>query len=425
MEQLLYHLWKHALYDNKPPMLTTAGVTVEVVDPGIHNRGMGPDFFNAKIRYGGEMWAGNVEIHVRSSDWYAHKHDENPLYDSVILSVVMAVDCDVMRTTGSPIDQLEIVVPARVANDYASLIARPERHAACPLKLDGVSRLLVTDWIGALGMERIIAKSNRIHELVRLYSGDWEQTLYVLLARSFGTGVNADPFERVARSLPLNFLRKHGNSLLQTEAMLFGQAGFLENSKIEHPYYLLLQREYAFLRRKFGLTPLPTAMWNFARLRPAAFPQVRIAAFASLLYHYPRLFTHFIEARSARDVKPMFDAPLSPFWDDHYRFAVPSAERVKHTGFLTIETIIINTLAPLLFAYAAHTGNYLMEERAIDILEDMRPENNMYVRAWRDCGIAVRNAFESQAVIQLQREYCEKKKCLFCRFGHQLLARRE
>jgi hypothetical protein len=424
MEQFLYHVWKHALYDNKPPLRSTSGVELEVIDPGVCNPGVGPDFFNAKIRYGGEMWAGNVEIHVRSSDWYCHQHDSNPAYDSVILSVVVEADCPVSRTTGENIDQLELAISDRLIEDYSRLALKPANHSACPFNLSELNPLCIADWIGSLGMERLIDKARRVQELVDLNAGNWEEALYILLARSFGTGVNADPFERLARSLPLMYLRKHGSSLLQMEAMLFGQAGLLESQNIMHPYYLQLKQEYAFLARKFSLTPLPAVMWNFARLRPAAFPQIRIAAFAALLHRHQRLFSLFTNAPDTAALRRIFDVKLSPFWDDHYRFGAASGERVKQTGLLTIDTILINTLAPLLFAYGAHTGNYRLEERAVSFLESLRPENNMYVRAWAGCGITARSAFDSQALLQLQRGYCEQKKCLYCRFGHQLLKRK-
>lgn len=421
MEQLLHHIWKYSLYD-KGALYTTSGIPFEVIDTGIYNTNAGPDFFNAKIKYGATVWAGNVEIHLSSSDWYQHRHHTDKSYDSVILNVVMKHDSEIYRTNGDRIEQFVMQVPERVFNDYAFLQSHSPQSIPCGFRLHEINELVLDDWKTALALERVLEKSVRVKTLVDRYAGNWEEAFYILLARSFGTGINSDPFERLARSLPLGYLLKHSGSLLQIEALLFGQGGFLEDDTVEHPYYLLLRREYALLRYKFRLTPLPESMWRFARLRPAAFPQVRIAALASLLHAWPRMFSIFIGAGSLKEVKALFDIKLSLFWETHYRFDRPSIEHVKGIGFQTVESILINTLVPILFAYAERTDSIQLEERAVTFLEELMPENNMYVRAWRENGIPVRNAFESQAVLQLQKSYCDRKKCLYCRIGHQLLS---
>lgn len=421
MEQLLHHIWKYGLYDGNR-CLTTAGIPFEVIDAGVYNPNAGPDFFNAKIKYGATVWAGNVEIHQQSSDWYQHGHHTDKTYDSVILNVVMKHDSEIYRTGGDRIDQFVMQVPEHIFNDYAFLQHHSPQTIPCAFRLHEINPLVLSDWKTALALERILAKAKRVKTLAERYAGNWEEAFYILLARSFGTGINSDPFERLARSLPLAYLLKHIDSLLQTEAFLFGQAGFLEEEGNEHPYYLLLRREYALLRHKFRLTPLPASMWRFARLRPGAFPQVRIASLAALLHTSPRLFSVFVGTPSLKELKELFAVKLSLFWENHYQFDRPSVDHNKGLGNQTVDSILINTLVPVLFAYAAQTGQVALEERAIGFLEELIPENNMYVRAWRECGLTIRNAFDSQAVLQLQKEYCDHHKCLYCRIGHQLLA---
>ncbi|MGL4292379.1 MAG: DUF2851 family protein [Bacteroidales bacterium] len=421
MEQLLHHIWKYGLFGQKE-LTTTSGDLFEVIDAGIYNPNAGPDFFNAKIRCGKTIWAGNVEIHQSSSDWYQHRHHTDKAYDSVILNVVTRHDSEIYRTNGEKINQFVMQVPDRVMDDYAFLQDHSPDVIPCGFRLSEINGLLLDDWKTALGMERILNKSNRVKQLVDRYAGNWEEAFYILLTRSFGTGINSEPFERLARSLPFSFLLKHIDSLLQTEAFLFGQAGFLESDTIEHPYYKLLQREYALLRVKFRLTPLDRSVWRLSRMRPSAFPQVRIACLAQLLHRSPRLFSVFIACRSLKELKKLFELELHAFWENHYLFDQVSVEKNKGLGFQTVESILINTLVPFLFAYAERMDETEPEERGIAFLEEMLPENNVYVRRWREHGMKVRNAFESQAVIQLQKEYCEQKKCLYCRIGHQLLA---
>lgn len=423
MEQLLQHVWKYRLFDTGT-MYTTDGVSFELIDPGRHNLNSGPDFFNAKIRMGDTVWAGNVEIHQSSSDWIAHRHDRNPAYDNVILNVVMRHDLDLVTTNGRPIRQFVMRIPDSILQDYEFLSARKEGCIPCAFRLPDIPSLLKADWITSLAMQRLMNKADRIRLLSERYASNWEEAFYISLCRSFGTGVNGDAFERLGRSLPFNYLLKHIDSLLQTEAFLFGQAGFLE-APYEHPYYILLQREYALLRHKFRLNPLPASCWRFFRLRPASFPHLRIATLASLLHHHKRLFSAFLEADSLDDIRKLFDVRLSYYWEKHYRFCNEAEEQVNGIGLRTIDSILINTLAPLLFAYGESTGNHLLEERATAILEELPPENNRYVRGWREVGMRPLNAFESQALLELQREYCDARKCLYCRIGHQLLARGE
>lgn len=419
MEQLMYHVWRYRLFTTRS-LMTTDGIPFEVIDPGLRNSDSGPDFFNAKLKFGDTVWAGNLEIHNRSSDWYHHGHHRDESYDNVILNVVSTHDAEVYRTNGDKIRQFVLPLSEELLDDYNYLTTRPEETVPCAFRFRELEPLILSDWKSALATERLLEKANRIKGLVDRYQGNWEEAFYIVLCRSFGTEINSDAFERLARSLPFNYLLKHIDSRLQTEAFLFGQAGFLEEEN-DHPYYCLLQREYRLLRTKFRLKPLPVTMWRLFRLRPNAFPQVRIACLASLLYRQKRLFSIFMEAESPDALRKLFRVELHAFWENHYQFGQVATEKAKGLGSQTVDSILINTLVPMLFAYGERTCNRMLEERAVAILEQMAAEDNRIVRMWKQTAIGVENAFDSQAVIQLQREYCDRKKCLFCRIGHQLL----
>ena len=421
MEQLLHHLWQYSLFPSDE-LYMTDGQPFEVIDAGLHNTDSGPDFFNAKIKCQKMLWAGNVEIHQNSSDWYHHRHHTDASYDSVILHVVMNHDAEIYRTNGERIAQFVLPVTERVLKDYAFMESFHVNMIPCAFRLSDINPLFISDWKNALGMERLIQKAQRMRQLVDYYGGDWEEALYILLLRSFGTGINADPFERLARSLPYRFLLKHIDSLLQTEAFLFGQAGFLGES-FEYPYYILLQREYHLLSHKFQLKPLPKTIWRFSRLRPSSFPELRIASLALFLHRMPRLFASLLNCNQIEQFRDLFRFELHDFWLDHYQFNHDSLTTHKGLGPQTVESIIINTFIPALYAYGDYMGNTELEERAVDLLMNLSAENNRYVRNWRQAGLSVADAFESQAILQLQKEYCDRKRCLQCRIGHQLLAR--
>lgn len=421
MEQLMYHVWKYRLFDTEN-LRTIDDEPFEIIDTGLQNNDAGPDFFNAKLKIGDTIWVGNVEIHVNSSDWFRHNHHTNEVYDSVILNVVSVYDLELCRTNGQKIDQLIMRIPDAVVTDYELLKTKHSNQIPCGSRLRELNSMLLIDWTTALAVERIQSKGDRIKQLVTLHADSWEDAFYVVLCRSFGVGINGDGFERLARSLPFNYLQKHIDSLLQTEALLFGQAGFLED-QFDHPYYILLQREYQFLRHKFKLTPLPKSVWKLLRLRPSSFPQLKIAFLASLFHKHRRLFSIFIDADSPDKLRKLFDIELHLFWENHYQFSHSSIAINKGMGRQSIDSVLINTLAPLLFAYGEFTADYVLQERALQILESISPENNRYIRNWAEVGLVCKNAFETQALIQLQRAYCDTRKCLYCRIGHQLLSR--
>lgn len=421
MEKLLYYIWEHRLFDTRE-LQTTKGEKIEIIDPGHRNSDSGPDYFNAKIRIGERIWAGNVEIHQNASDWKLHNHDSDKSYDSVILHVVETDDAEIKRSTGESIPQFIIRYPQKIKDNYELLIHQ-NGFLPCGDRLYQLPPLFLTDWITSLAMERLQEKSQRICNWLESYRGNWEEVCYVTLSRSLGFGTNSDAFERLARSLPLLFMQKHADSLFQVEAFLFGQAGLLDPGYFrDDPYYQRMANEYVFLKKKFGLTPLNPESWKFFRLRPANFPHQRIALIAQLIHQGFSLFTQIREAKDEKELRGLFDLYLNGYWDTHYSFGQPSPSRPKAIGKGAVDILLINTVAPLLYAYGLKTGNETYADRAMNLLENIKAEQNRIVRYFTQAGVTVNNALDSQALIQLYNAYCTPKKCLYCRIGHKLLS---
>lgn len=421
MEKLMQYIWNHRLFGSAG-LTTSDGKRLQVLDPGRLNTDAGPDFFNAKISIDGCMWAGNVEIHRRSSDWRRHNHHMDPAYDSVILHVVEEDDEPVLRSDGEPIPVFLLRCVPDFYKDYEYLVSRAGT-LPCADRVYELDPLFLTDWVQSLALERLQGKSERIGEWLERYTGDWEEVCFVSLARTLGFGVNGDAFERTARSLPLLFLRKHADSLFQIEAFIFGQAGLLRHGDYpDDDYYTRLTREYAFLQNKFGLKPVEAGVWRFARMRPANFPHRRLALLAQFVYEGFNLFSKIVESGDDEAIRALFSVELSGYWQTHYTFgnSVPSAPTVLGEG--AIDGIMINTVAPLFYAYGMRKGGEPYIDRALSLLENLKPERNSIVRQFVDARIAVKNALDSQAVIQLHNEYCLNKKCLYCRIGHRLLS---
>ncbi|MCD8288065.1 MAG: DUF2851 family protein [Porphyromonadaceae bacterium] len=421
MEKLLYYMWEHRLL-SRVPAQTTEGEAIEVIDPGRRNPDSGPDFFNAKIRIGNRIWAGNVEMHLRSSDWVSHRHMDNPVYDSVILHVVTEADVPIHRTNGEEIPQWVVPIPVQLQKDYIFLTTQ-SRSLPCQERLYELSSLFLTDWFASLAIERLQQKSDRILRQLDRYEGNWEEVCYVTLSRSMGFGINGDAFERLARSLPLRFLQKHADSLVQVEAFLFGQAGLLADRRsTDDSYYQGLCREYDFLRNKFSLTPIPPECWKFSRLRPANFPHQRIALLAQLIHRGFQLFANLLNCTNEKEVQAIFEIHLEGYWNTHYTFGTTSVPRSKTLGRGAIRLFIINCVAPLFYAYAVRSGNERIADCAMRFLEELPAEDNHIVRTVTAAGIKVRSALDSQAAIQLYTSYCDPHKCIYCRIGHRLLS---
>ena len=431
MEQLLHYVWKHRLTP-LAELTTTDGRLVEILDPGLHNRNAGPDFFNAKVKIDGQTWVGNVEIHDRSKDWYAHGHDHDAAYDNVVLHVADTIDCDVTNSRGEVLPQMQLSVPQYIADNINELM-KTDSYPPCYKIVPQLTKLTIHSWMSYLQTERLEAKTEAIEERARRLNGSWEDALFVTLARNYGFGINGDAFEQWALNLHLNCVAHHRDDIFQIEAMFMAQAGLLDINSIptrhqqaaaNDPYFQKLANEYRYLAHKFSLVPMDYKMWRFLRLRPQNFPYIRISQLATL-YHDRRMsLSNLIGCRTAAEMASLFSAHVTPYWGTHYIFGEESAQNNKRVSPFSINLLLINTAVPMLFAYGRHTSNEQLENRAFDILEQLKAENNNIIRMWRECGLDVANAGDSQALIQLKKEYCDRRDCLRCRIGYEYLKKK-
>lgn len=428
MEQLLHYVWKHKLFP-LTELSTTQGRRVEVIDPGLHNSNAGPDFFNAKVKINGMLWVGNIEIHDKASDWVLHGHDKDERYDNVILHVCGCVDAEVMNSKGEYLTQMVLSVPDSVINNYKELLS-VDQYPPCYQIIPSLARLTVHAWMNALQTERLSQKTEAIEERVKRCNGDWENAYFVTLARNFGFGINGDAFEEWALHIPLHAVDHHRDDLFQIEAIFMGQAGLLEldtiperyqKDALNDGYFAKLRKEYQYLAHKFGLKPMDYKLWRFLRLRPQNFPHIRISQLAYLYHQRRASLSQLLETYSVKDAKEVLATAVTPYWETHYTFGSTSVRNDKNLSPFSLNLLCINTVVPILFAYGRHRGEEKYCDRAFDFLEQLKPENNHIIRLWQQCGLVVENAGDSQALIQLKKEYCDKKECLRCRFGYEYL----
>lgn len=421
MELLLHYVWKHKIFPLKM-LRTTTGKPVEVIDAGLPNTNAGPDFFNAKLKIDGTLWVGNVEVHTVASDWMRHGHDKDVAYDNVILHVAETVDCEVFRANGESIPQLQLSCPESIRRHYAEL-CHAEIYPPCYSILSSLPKLTVHSWLSALQVERFEQKSRAIAARLEHCNNHWEDVFFITLCRNFGFGLNGDAFEAWANHLPFRAIDKHRDNLFQVEAFFFGQAGLLDEELPDaDEYYRKLQKEFRYLQHKFELSaPMPATQWRFLRLRPGNFPHVRLAQLANLYYRERSLFSRIMEAETLEAVRKLLTVGTSPYWEEHFNFRKVSSSREKQVGKNAQNLIVINTVIPFLYAYGLHKADELLCERATGFLESLKAEDNHIIRHWSGAGLPVSTAADSQALLQLQKEYCDKKDCLRCRFGFEYL----
>lgn len=419
-EDFIHFLWQTKRFDLKA-LQTTKGEPIRIIHPGIHNLNSGPDFCGARIQIGTTEWAGNVEMHVRSSDWYKHGHQTNRAYNNVVLHVVYEEDRIINRDTGEPLACLELKgrIPHHLFARFLKLYAE-KSWIPCISFLPGIQETHINLWLNRCLVERMEQKVGKINDWLSLMKNDWEVVFYILLARSFGQSINGLPFEQLALNTPLKLISKYRNSLFQLEALLFGQAGFLEG-KLEDNYPVKLQEEYHFLKSKYGLQPLQKEVWKFSKLRPANFPTIRLAQFAYLLYATDHLLGKVLAANSILEIENMFNVKLSNYWIDHYVWDRPSAKVKKTLGQGAVHSIIINTILPFIFAYGAIHGNKNYMENALQLMETLPAEKIRLIEKFGQLGVKVHSASISQALIHLKNNYCDSKKCMKCGIGNYIL----
>lgn len=420
---MLYHyIWKYKMFGRK--LRLTNGASLEILNPGRHNNDAGPDFFNAGLKIDGVRWAGDVEIHVKASDWHNHGHDNDSAYNSVVLHAVGVSDTHIKRHDGSTIPQVELTMPEEFFHTYARL-AENINTVKCGSNLSELSLLNITDWLESLSVERLQTKANRVTDILKSQLYDWEQTCFVMLARSLGFGLNGEPFERLAQNLPLKYLHHHCDNLMQLEALLFGQAGMLDTSvHIFDEYYQTLANEYIFLAKKYSLRPMQPNVWKYMRTRPHNFPHRRIAMLAQATLGGFKMFGRIIDCKGdIEKLRQLFKWKLDGYWLTHSDFDVTSTPTGLTLSPSSIDLLLINLVSPLYYAYGSMLGDSDIAEYGIKLLEQLPPERNGIINQWRNNGINADNAQRSQALIQLRKEYCDMQGCFKCRFGYNLLSK--
>ena len=398
MEKLLRHIWQYRLFDSRH-LTTTDGQRLEIIHPGNPQEASGATFFNARIRLDGQTWAGNITVLPKSSLALAPDTPDNA-YDTTLLLVVQEADCPITRSNHESLPQFVLPISTELKKRFDTLTT----HTAslpCAGWLPTQAPLFLSDWMAALSIERLEQKTQRIQEWLDQAHGSWEEVCYRLLCRHLGFHTHSEAFEQLASHTPLRFMQKHADSLFQVEAILFGQAGLLEDTSLTtDSYYQQLQREYLFLKQKFGLTPPPAACRKVdTRTRPMNSPCIRIAMLACCIAQRDSLFARICDAESMQDFRELFKIELSGYWDTHYAFGKTSASRKKALGRASAESLLINIAVPLLYAYGLHTRNNACKERALRLLEALAPEKNRIVSEFASAGIVPQNAFESQPAI--------------------------
>ena len=418
-EDFLYYLWKYKNYSL--PLTTTNGMDIRVLDTGILNTDSGPDFSGAKLIIGDTEWNGSVEMHIKSSDWIKHKHNSNSAYDSVILHVVYEHDMEITTKGGNTLEVLEMKAKFKLSNyaKYRDLLSALS-WIPCSKQIKNVDSFIINLWLDRLLIERLEHKSESIEHKLQESNNNWEEAFYITLARNFGFNTNADAFEQLAKSTPLNILAKYKDNLFQLEAILFGQSSLI-NPQVNDEYSLSLLSEYNFLKSKHQLKAVYSYQWKFMRMRPVNFPTIRIAQFANLIHRSSHLFSKILEVTTLVELRELFKIKPSEYWESHFVFGKASKLSKKEFGSPSFDLILINTIVPFLFVYSNHNGNEELKQRALDFLQQTKEENNSIIKRFAQDGLKAQNSAQSQALIELKKNYCSKTRCLDCNIGLKLL----
>ncbi|TNJ43567.1 DUF2851 family protein [Tamlana fucoidanivorans] len=420
-EDFLHYIWKHKKVQ-LTNLKTTRGENITINAVGQYNQNSGPDFFNAQVRIANQLWAGNVEIHVKSSDWFLHNHETDQAYDNVILHVVWEHDIDVFRKDNSVIPTLELshIVNQDILGTYNKLFINNSKWINCEDSFARVDDFVVDNWLERLYVERLERKSSTIENILKTTKNDWEAVLFQMLCKNFGLKVNGEAFFSLGQSFRFSIVRKTRSNIMQLEALLFGQAGLLEGD-FENAYFENLKKDYAFLKQKFHIENSTVLPIHFFRLRPSNFPTIRLSQLTNLYHLQDNLFSKVIEAKNIDDIYKLFKVNTSKFWEAHYTFQKSSKPTVKSLSKSFIDLLVINTIIPIKFWYAMKQGE-LAETSIFNLAKSMPSEKNNIIKAFNELKQIAHSSFESQALIQLKTVYCAKHKCLECAIGNQLLS---
>ncbi len=418
-EDFLHYLWKFKKF-NSFDIKTSDGQDIIVHNVGQFLQLAGPDFFNAQISIGGQKWCGNVEIHVKSSDWYVHHHEKDQAYENVILHVVWEHDTEVYRkdNTVIPVLVLKNIISNGDLEKYKSLII-PKTWIFCENEISKIDSFVISQWKLRLFFERLERKSKAIYSLLEKTNNDWEAVLFCVLAKNFGLNTNGELFFEVAKSIPFSIIRKESFEIENLEALLFGMSGLLE-SQSEDNYHNILKSRFSYLTQKYQLVKANFGSPHFFKLHPDNFPTIRLAQLAKLYHSHQNLFSKLTTYKSAKEIYELFDVGTSNYWDNHYNFDKESPRKIKRISKAFKNLLLINTLVPLRFAYSKSQGLEI-EEDLILMLNEIAPEKNIIIDKFKTFGVEVSNALETQSLLQLKNEYCNYGKCLDCAVGMELL----
>ncbi|RXP63548.1 DUF2851 family protein [Lutibacter sp. HS1-25] len=421
-ENLLHFIWKLQLFSSNK-LQCTKNKSIYIIAAGLHNLNSGPDFLNAKIEIDGQLWAGNVEIHINSSDWYAHNHEMDENYDSVILHVVWEHDVAVFNKSNMALPTLELknIISKKVLENYNDLFNKNKKWLFCESSISSIDNFKLSHWYERLYFERLEQKSERINQLLEITKNNWEAVLFILLAKNFGLKINGEAFNDIASSFDFSIVRKLANDPAQLEALLFGQASLLQEN-VESEYFKKLKYNYEYLQVKFQLKPIAKGQIQFFRLRPPNFPTIRLSQLA-LLYHLQQnLFSKIIEVKAIDDFYSLFNVSTSTFWETHYTFGKESKKSIKKLSKSFVDLLLINTILPIKFMYLKKMGETDFSD-LLTVLEHIKPEKNTIISNFNELKIKSKSAFETQALLQLKNEYCNNQLCLECEIGKELLER--
>jgi hypothetical protein len=425
-EELLQYLWQHRIF-RQHELKTTDGRDVHIISPGMMHHDAGPDFKQAVIRINDIIWAGDVEIHVNGSDWYRHHHQKDEKYTSVILHVVYNADMEIARKDNELIPTLELKhhIPEEILEEYKKLTLSTN-NVPCGNSLSSIPSLTLTSIMSAFAVDRLLQRQAQLFRMLKQCSDDWSELTYRTLAINFGFKINSTAFELLAQSLPYKILQRHGNSRLQIYALIFGQAGFLQqmdnSPTTQDEYFTPLCNEYEYLRYKYKLTPIPSGLWNLLRLRPINFPGIRLAQFCELLFSCSDLFNELILNENISNTQNIF-SNINPhaYWQTHFQPGKSTRPHPAHLGKDSINLLFINSIAPLLFSFGSFSGDEQLKSKALEILEDIPAESNHITRQFCAYSFPLKSAIYSQALLELYSNFCKKKKCYSCPIGQYIV----
>ena len=419
-EDFLHYLWKHKKISTTD-LKTTKGEKVTIANVGEHNHNAGPDFFNAQLKIGEQLWAGNLEIHIKSSDWYLHNHETDSNYDNVIIHLVWEHDTEIFRKDNTQIPTLELknYVTPEALHNYQKLFSNAQKWINCESYFASIPEFAMSNWLERLYFERLERKANDINIVLEQSTNNWEAVLFKMLAKNFGLKVNGQAFASIASSFDFLIIRKQQSKLLSLEALLFGQAELLQDD-CQEPYFIALEKEYQFLKQKFTLSSQNVTPLQFFRLRPPNFPTIRLSQLANMYHLHQNVFSKVIETKTLEDFYKLFSVETSVFWETHYTFSKVSKPLKKRLTKPFIDLLLINTIIPIKFSYAKQLGKPIDNE-IIQLLEQITSEKNSIVNKFNSLKKISKSALDSQALIQLKTEYCDKNRCLQCAIGNQLL----